>query len=171
MKKILKTITLCLVFVFMFGNFCFANSSPVDKKLAEEFNKSEVIKQAKEHFKNQGIDNETQDKLIKKLQKGILIDAQNPEKIKEIVDKLVISKDNPRVEYVFEDGSKIVREGKTVIKDQVITPLAIIVDEEVHVMETYGLQGGEFKAMCRFNYDYPESQILSYYDEQVLAVK
>ncbi|AEG61413.1 hypothetical protein V6C32_02865 [Desulforamulus ruminis] len=90
----------------MFGSIALANPAQGDTFTLTP----EQVKLFKEKALQDGIDEVTQEKLLKKLEKGELLDCMNPEKIKQAQKNTKLTIDKPRAEYTFEDGSKWVTE-------------------------------------------------------------
>lgn len=91
-------------------------------------------------FSEDGIDEVTQDKLIAKLKNGEAIDSMDPIKRSEAAKNLVSTMDNPRVEYVFDDGSKIISEvklvGVNVTDEHFFMPPALMTPENIEIVKT-----------------------------------
>ena len=108
-----KTIisTLALATIFSIG---IVNTSPIIEAKAStiEIKKdthTEIdIEKIKEILTEQGVNEETQEKLINKKLNGELWDVENPEKLKEVPDEFyILDFNNPSEKkvYTFEDGS------------------------------------------------------------------
>jgi len=102
MKKILLVLLTLLLTLPVTG---FAQvDDKFDRKLTDQ-----ELKDFKDNAKSLRIDEKTQEKLIKKLQKGKMLDSDNPKKYSdEIRAALEVSAEEPIKEYTFDDGSKVV---------------------------------------------------------------
>lgn len=79
-----------------------------DDKVEQKLS-GEQLKDIKKNANNLKIAEKTQKKLIKKLEKGEMIDSNNPAKYtKEVNEALKVTAEEPLKEYTFEDGSKAV---------------------------------------------------------------
>lgn len=105
-RKLVKTLAMALALVFLFSSIAFAIPNQKEAIVLSP----ETIKQLKINATKQGIDEVTQDKLIARLQKGEMLDCMDPVKVAEATRTLSVSRENPRDEYVFADGSKFVIE-------------------------------------------------------------
>lgn len=90
-----------LAFSFASNNLTYASDSKGKLTKADEQSISEGLA-------GLGVDEKTQHKLIKKLERGELWDSMNPEKIEAVKDQLVVSEEKPVAKYVFGDGSVLV---------------------------------------------------------------
>lgn len=102
-KRIIGSLCIALMFVFVVSSFAVAQ--PAQNKTILS---TEDISQLKANMTKDGvIDETTQNKLIAKLQNGETLDCMDPVKTAEASKNLIATKDNPRAEYIFEDGSYI----------------------------------------------------------------
>ncbi|MDD4239615.1 MAG: hypothetical protein PHT62_13855 [Desulfotomaculaceae bacterium] len=118
-KRLLKTLVMALVLIFMLNSIAFANQPTGNTVVLT----SETVKQLRANATRDGIDAATQDKLITKLKNGESLDCMDPVKIEEAKKHLKVSKGAPRAEYTFADGSKYVIEVKVSDK-KFISPMS-----------------------------------------------
>jgi hypothetical protein len=110
-SRFLIVLGLCLILV-LFSVPAFAGttsdttsptSAPITNKLTDK-----EITQIRENMTKDGVDQETQNSLINKIQKGEMLDCDNPEKIAAVPkEALTIRKGEMKKIYVFPDGSYI----------------------------------------------------------------
>jgi len=105
------------------------------------------------------IDRATQKKLLDKINRGEILDSENPEKVKAVAEKLTISKKKPYAEYTFPDGSKIRRQATET--DVVVSPMNTVIYKNITVYEETTLQACSYPARIRIDMDYPNSGIVS----------
>lgn len=108
-----------------------------------------------------GIEKDVQSSLLEKIKNGETLDCENPQKVSQIINKLITSSDNPKCEYTFPDGSKIISE--TTIDSEMILFSGSTV-RTVTVRNGTIFIKAEYKAQILLNSDYPKSQILQVYD-------
>jgi hypothetical protein len=105
MKKIISLLMVVLMMVSISGNAFAAENKSSDNIPGTNIN----INDFKQKSSEMGINAKTQKKLIGKLQNGDLLDADNPKKYtKKVKDALTLTDENPRKEYTFSDGSKVI---------------------------------------------------------------
>ncbi|MEG6617634.1 hypothetical protein V6C27_14655 [Peptococcaceae bacterium 1198_IL3148] len=165
-SMIKKGLMLFLMMIFAFSSVAFAGT--IDNQSDQE---QAFIKEFKVNCDKMDIDKNTQEKLLKKLQKGEMLDCVNPEKIKAVSDKLKVSIESPKSEYTFEDGSKIVRTLTVADTNNVVTPMANTTVKKIRVEDATLITGGYYFADVVLNWDYPEdSYISSVYDGHINVV-
>lgn len=98
-KRILSILFVTILAISLPGFTSFAKADSLTKSIVKNENS------IRSNFKQLGIDNNTQDKLIKKLKSGEMIDSMNPYKLQEALEnspKIPLGKSRT---YTFEDGS------------------------------------------------------------------
>jgi hypothetical protein len=118
-----------------------------------------------------GIEKHVQDSLLNKISKGEIPDSCNPEKVNQVLEQLKISNQNPRAEYTFPDGSKIVIEITSEdIEKTNINPQSSFSYHNVGVRVNNTFMDGEFYAYIRLDKDYSCSGILDVYDPKITVI-
>lgn len=112
MKKLIGVILTVVLILGSMSSAAFAEttpdtttptSAPITNKLTDK-----EITQLRDNMTKDGVDQETQNLLINKIQKGETLDCDNPEKIAAVPkDALTIRKGEMKKKYVFPDGSYI----------------------------------------------------------------
>ncbi|NLB88001.1 MAG: hypothetical protein GX790_02050 [Syntrophomonadaceae bacterium] len=115
----------------------------------------------------QGIDKNVQESLMKKIKNGELLDCEKPEQIQEATKHLKVSRENPKAEYTFDDGSKIIRE--IIVEKEEITPSGVI-ENTITVKDGTTFITAEYKAKILLNTDYTASSILNVWDDRITVI-
>ncbi|MCR4431212.1 MAG: hypothetical protein NUV45_09375 [Tepidanaerobacteraceae bacterium] len=174
MKKSISVI-LCVVVILSISFSALAKDN-VSFSLEENM-KSKI----RSNLDELSIDRETQDKLIKKLERGELWDSMNPEKVSQVpIRDLTPSIDKPVKRVVFEDGSVI--ENKIDFSEATIKEIyaesssdmqpkaTITYYKNVKVSGKKGTVGGGFYADYYINWDYDEDGISAVRDSYINVV-
>lgn len=161
MRKVLSFIGLMLAVIVMSGSIAFATPSESIKLTPEQ------VKEFKVNATKDGIDEKTQEKLLNKLQDGELLDCMIPAKIEKAQKYLVVSLEQPRAEYTFEDGSKIISE-ISIESNDIIEPMAVITTDVKCYMGS-ALYYAQFYANVTFT-DYGDDRINSIRDQKAYSI-
>lgn len=152
MKKLL---TLLLSAVLMISSTCFVSAN--DKNVLSE----KVILEIKKSLTDLSIDDNTQERLITKLEEGQLWDSMNKEKVNAIPTELLsVSLEEPVKRVVFEDGSVLENRIETVDVNQDKISVNLVARnyyKNVKVSFNNGLSGGGFYADYYIDYNYNDA--------------
>jgi hypothetical protein len=106
MKKLIILLLVMVMAVSISGNALAAENNKSSKNI---HGTNVNIADFKQKASELRISAKVQEKLIEKLQSGEILDADNPEKYtKKVKDALKLTDKEPRKEYTFPDGSKVV---------------------------------------------------------------
>lgn len=155
-----KTIisTLALVTIFSIG---IVNTSPIIEakastiEIKKDTHTKIDIEKIKEILTEQGVNEETQEKLINKKLNGELWDVENPEKLKEVPDEFyILDFNNPSEKkvYTFEDGSilELSHSPKFPTPREIISNSYTTTWKEEQVKATYGVMRATIYVNCEW---------------------
>lgn len=152
-KKIALVLTLSLGTIIAASPIIESNASTLSDI---KNNPSQIdIEKIKKILTEQGIDNETQEKLITKKLNGELWDVENPEKLKEVPEEFYILDFNKPFEkkvHIFEDGSvlELSHSPKMPNARKIISNSYTTVWQEEAVKATYGVMRATIYVNCEW---------------------
>lgn len=130
-----------------------ANASIIEETKIEY--SAEDVQKIKEILANQGINEDTQEKLINKKLNGELWDVENPEKLQQVPESFyILNFNNPfeKKTYTFEDGSVLELSHSQTLPSsrKVISNAYSTVWQEEAVKATYGLMRATIYVNCEW---------------------
>jgi len=169
-----KNIGFFVAFLMFFSIVCFNVAFAKDNVVSVD----SIVLEKK--WDEMGIPIEKQKGLKYKLEHGQLLDSQKPENVKDAMNSLVVNEENPKAEYIFEDGSKIIVSAEVIATERIsveenyyvglsdmVMPMATIEHKIVRLKSNDSVLDCSYWADFYVNVDYPSSWINRVYDDYV----